>query len=47
MKWRLAAENSNITEREMVEESCRMEPRTRLKIQDQQSDWKTKEKMGR
>ena len=28
-------ENSNITERQMVHQSCRMEPRTQLKIQDQ------------
>ena len=28
----------------MVDASCRMEPRTKLKIQDQQSDWKTKER---
>ena len=41
------AEKSNITECEMVDESCRTEPRTQLKIQDQQSGWKTKEKMGR
>ena len=27
----------------MVDESCRVEPRTQLKIQDQQSDWETKE----
>ena len=29
------------------DQSCGMEPRIQLKIQDQQSDWKTKEKMGR
>ena len=40
------AENNNITEREMVEESRRMEPWTPFKIQDQQSDWETKKKMG-
>ena len=36
----IGAENGNITEWEMVDESCRMEPRNQLKIQDQQSDWK-------
>ena len=30
-------ENRNITEREMVDQSCGMEPRTQLKIQDQQT----------
>ena len=29
-------ENRNITDREMVDQSCGMEPRTQLKIQDQQ-----------
>ena len=29
----------------MVHKSCRIEPRTQLKIQDQQSDWNTKKKM--
>ena len=37
-------ENSNITEREMVDQSCGMEPRTQLKIQDQQIYWQTKKK---
>ena len=32
----IGAQNSNITEWEMVDESCRMEPRTQLKIQNQQ-----------
>ena len=40
-------ENRNITEREMVDQSSGMEPRIQLKIQDQQIDWKTKEKMER
>ena len=40
-------ENCHVTEREMVDKSCCMELRTQLKIQDQQSNWKTKEKMGR
>ena len=40
-------ENSNITEREMVDQSCGREPRTQLKIQDQQIYWQTKKKMGR
>ena len=34
-------ENRNITEREMVDQSCGMEPRTPLKIQDQQIYWQT------
>ena len=33
-----------ITEREMVDQSCGMEPRIQLKIQDQQSGGKTKER---
>ena len=37
-------ENRNITEREMVGQSCGMEPRTQLKIQDQQIYWQTKKK---
>ena len=32
-------ENRNITEWEMVDQSCWMEPRTQLKIQDQQITW--------
>ena len=32
-------ENRNITEREMVDQSCGMEPRTQLKVQDQQIYW--------
>ena len=40
------AENSIITEWEMVDESYRMEPRTQLKIQDQQSDLGYQEKVG-
>ena len=43
----IGTENSNMTEREMVEANCRIEHRTQLKIQDQQSDWETKKKMGR
>ena len=39
--------NSDITETEMVDQSCGMEPRTLLKIQDQQVYWQTKKKMGR
>ena len=46
-KWRLALRFSNITQWEMVDESCRMKPRTQLKIQDQQSDWDAVKKMGR
>ena len=41
------AKNYHTTEWEMVDKSCSMEPRTQLKIQDQQSDWKTKENMRR
>ena len=40
-------EKRNITEREMVDQSCGMEPRTQLKIQDQQIYWQTKKKLGR
>ena len=36
------AENSNITEWEMVDESCRMEPRTQLKIHQQNMDQHSK-----
>ena len=40
-------QNRNITEWKMAEKGCWMEPGIELKIQDQQSDWKTKKKMGR
>ena len=40
-------ENSNITEREKVDQSCGMEPRTQRKIQDPQIFWQTKKNMGR
>ena len=43
----IGTENRSITEWKMAEQGCRMEPRIELKIQDQQSDWKTKKKMGR
>ena len=41
------AENSNTTEWEMVDESCRLEPRTQLKNAGPQIDWETKKQMGR
>ena len=41
----IGTENRHFTKRQMADESCRMEPRIQLKIQDQQSDRKTKKEM--
>ena len=40
-------ENRNIAEREIVDQSCLMEPRTQLTILDQQIYWQTKKKNGK
>ena len=47
MKWRLALRIATSPSERWLMKAAEVEPRTQLKIQDQQSDWETKKKMGR
>ena len=47
MKWRLALRIASVPSERWLVKSCRMETRTQLKIQDQQSNWETKKQMRR
>ena len=44
MKWRLALRIASVPSERWLVKSCRMETRTQLKIQDQQSNWETRSK---